>query len=159
AVRIGFDRPRTGARTASRRRLPAEAYRHGWTGAREGAWLAYTHRIPIPTLDVHAVDRYLWLGRLLPLADAPPDFRLPRPADAAARVEALLRHHGVAAASLALLFPGTQWETKHWHTDGFARVAQHLGATGHTVVLAGSAAERGCCRAVAEACPAVRDLS
>src|SRR5205823_2906932 len=54
-VRVGFDRPREGARRASRRRLPAEAYRHGWTGAREGSWLAYTHKIPLPTLDAHAV--------------------------------------------------------------------------------------------------------
>src|SRR5207253_1542088 len=107
-VRIGFDRPYAGPRAPGDRRLVPNAYRHGWTGAREGAWLAYTHRIPIPTLDVHAVDRYLWLGRLLGLDDDPPDFRLPVPADATARVEALLRRHKVSAAPLALLFPGTQ---------------------------------------------------
>jgi lipopolysaccharide heptosyltransferase I len=159
AVRIGFDRPRQGPGAAPRQRLPAEAYRHAWTGAREGAWLAYTHRIPLPTLDVHAVDRYLWVGRLLGLDDTPPDFRLPVPADAASRVEALLRRHGIAAAPLALLFPGTQWETKHWHAEGFARVARYLGATGRAVVLAGSAAERACCRSVNEFCPAAHDLS
>src|SRR5438105_1551559 len=62
AVRIGFDRPYAGPRAASDRRLVANAYRHGWTGAREGAWLAYTHRIRLPRSDVHAVDRYLWLS-------------------------------------------------------------------------------------------------
>src|SRR5262249_24485787 len=122
-------------------------------------WLAYTHRIPIPTLDVHAVDRYLWLGELLGLDDGPPDFRLPVPPESEARADALLRRHGVAAAPLALLFPGTQWETKHWHGAGCARVARHLIATGRAVVLAGSAGERARCRAVAEACPAAHDLS
>src|SRR5262249_53347667 len=53
-VRIGFDRPRRRTEADSLRRLGKEAIRHGWTGCREGAWLAYTHRIPIPTLDVHA---------------------------------------------------------------------------------------------------------
>jgi len=159
SVRVGFDRPRRGAGAPSRRRLPAEAYRHAWTGAREGAWLAYTHRIPIPTLDVHAVDRYLWLGQLLGLDDGPPDFHVPVPRASVARVEALLGRHGALERPLALLFPGTQWETKHWPAEAFARVARHLCATGRTVVLAGSTAERACCQAVAEACPAACDLS
>src|SRR5947209_9780235 len=55
-VRIGFDRPRQAALEASRQRLGKDTFLHGWMGTREGAWLAYTHCIPIPTLDVHAVD-------------------------------------------------------------------------------------------------------
>ena len=58
-TRIGFDRPRKHSRNPSDRRLVKSAYVHGWTGTREGAWMAYTHRIAIPALDVHAVDRYL----------------------------------------------------------------------------------------------------
>src|SRR5438067_13292115 len=85
-VRIGFDRPQ---RPATPQRLVKEAYRHGWTGTREGAWVAYTHRIPIPTLDVHAVDRYLWLGPILGLDDGPPDFRIPVPAAATQHVQTL----------------------------------------------------------------------
>src|SRR5215469_6669627 len=60
-VRIGFDRPVRNVLT------------HGWRGAREGSWIAYTHHIPIPTLDVHAIDRYLWVGSLLGFDDEPPD--------------------------------------------------------------------------------------
>ena len=96
--RIGFDRPRRQSRLASTRNLPAAAYRHGWTGAREGSWLAYTHHIRLPTLDVHAVDRYLWLGRLLGLDDSPADFRLPLPAAAETRVGELLEQHGARSA-------------------------------------------------------------
>src|SRR5579864_5543543 len=68
-TRIGFDRP---ARRASRAEVKGLGV-HGWFGAREGAWLAYTHRIGIPTLDVHAVDRYLWLAPMLGLDTDPPD--------------------------------------------------------------------------------------
>jgi lipopolysaccharide heptosyltransferase II len=157
-VRIGFDRPRKGTRRASRQ-LPHAAYAHGWTGAREGAWVAYTHRILLPTLDAHAVDRYLWLGPLLDLPEGPPDFRLPVPDAAEERIDAVLRRHGLADRPLAVLVPGTIWETKHWHVEGFAGVARHLAARGKAVVLAGSPREQARCRAVAAACPGVRDLA
>ena len=130
-VRIGFDRPRHSVRRSARA-LPASAYDHGWTGAREGAWMVYTHRIPVPTLDVHAVDRYLWLADLLGLEDGPPDFSLPVPAAAQGRVEALLRAQGLLDRPLAVLVPGTLWETKHWNVAGFAEVGRHLAATGAT---------------------------
>jgi lipopolysaccharide heptosyltransferase I len=151
-VRIGFDRPRRQARENSRR-LVAEAFVHGWTGTREGAWVAYTHRIPVPTLDVHAVDRYLWLKPLLALDDASPDFLVPAPAPARTRIETLLGTFGLAARPFAVLVPGTIWETKHWHPEGFAQVGRYLLERGIAVVLAGSAPERLRCAAVAQACP------
>jgi lipopolysaccharide heptosyltransferase II len=157
-TRIGFDRPRRETRRAARL-LPPAAYAHGWTGAREGAWVAYTHRIPIPTLDVHAVDRYLWLGPLLGLHDGPPDFRIPVPAEAEAWIATLLRDHGLLGRPLAVLVPGTIWETKHWQVEGFAQVARHLCATGRAVVLAGTAKEQPRCQAVAATCPAACDFS
>jgi lipopolysaccharide heptosyltransferase I len=158
-TRIGFDRPHKGPRTASERRLVPEAYEHGWTGAREGAWLAYTHRIAIPTLDAHAVDRYLWLAPMLGLDDRPPEFQVPVPPAAEARITELLDLYMVNNRPLAVLVPGTLWETKHWHVEGFAEVARHLLRTGRAVVLAGSSAEQRRCQAVAALCPGVRDLS
>lgn len=148
-VRIGFDRPRSCVRWQSRV-LPPAAYRHGWTGAREGAWLAYTHHIPIPTLDVHAVDRYLWLGPLLGLDSGPPEFQVPVPAAAETQVAALLRRHALGRRPLAVLVPGTTWETKRWLPAGFAAVARHLLHTDREVVLAGSAAEWSLCQQVAQ---------
>jgi lipopolysaccharide heptosyltransferase I len=157
-VRIGFDRPCRSARPHDRR-LVQEAYRHGWTGSREGAWVAYSHRIRIPTLDVHAVDRYLWLAPLLGLPEGPPDFRLPVPPAADARVDELLGRHGLRHRPYAVLVPGTIWETKHWQAEGFAEVGRHLGRRHLAVVLAGSAGERARCQAVAAACPGACDLS
>ncbi len=158
-VRLGFDRPRRAPRAGADRHLVEGAYAHGWTGTREGAWLAYTHRIPIPTLDVHAVDRYLWLGPLLGLDDAPPDFRLPVPPESDAHALGLLRQAGALGRPFAVLVPGTVWQTKHWHVGGFAEVARHLTRTGRAVVLAGTAKERPRCRHVASLCPGVCDLS
>jgi lipopolysaccharide heptosyltransferase I len=156
-VRIGFDRPRRAAR-AGDRHLVKQAYRHGWTGAREGAWIAYTHRIPIPNLDVHAVDRYLSLGSLLGLEDGPPDFHIPLPQEAISRVTELLACNGVRDRHYVVLVPGTMWETKQWLPENFAAVGRHLAATGQRVVLAGSRNELTHCRGVAAACPGALDL-
>jgi heptosyltransferase-1 len=94
-VRIGFDRPHHGPRSLRDRQLIPNAYRHGWTGTREGAWLAYTHRIPLPRSDAHAVDRYLWLTPMLGLDDRPAEFQVPIPASSESYIEALLSRYGV----------------------------------------------------------------
>src|SRR5262249_22503406 len=111
-IRVGFDRPPRG-KTAEKDR-PAAADRPGWPGAREGSWLAYSHRIPIPTLEAHAVDRYLWLGQLLGFADGPPDFRIHVPPESESSASELLASCGLGSRPFAALFPGTIWPTKHW---------------------------------------------
>jgi lipopolysaccharide heptosyltransferase I len=157
-VRIGFDRPQKRRRGDGDRRLVKEAYRHGWTGAREGAWIAYSHRIAIPRLDVHAVDRYLWLAPLLGLDEGPADFQLHVPSEAKARVERLLTLANLRARPFAVLVPGTMWETKHWLVERFVEVGRHLQRSGLGVVLAGSTQERPRGQAVAAACPGAYDL-
>jgi lipopolysaccharide heptosyltransferase I len=158
-VRIGFDRPRAQVWEASARVLPAEARRHAWKGAREGSWLAYTHHIPVPTLDAHAVDRYLRVGPMLGLDDDPADFSFPIPRDATARIEALLGGHGILNQQLLTLAPGTIWETKHWRTEGFADVARHFMQKGFAVALTGSPREREACAAVAALAPGAINLA
>jgi lipopolysaccharide heptosyltransferase I len=153
AVRIGFDRPVRF--TADQAWVPTT--RHGWRGAREGSWLAYTHRIPIPTLDVHAVDRYLWLRPMLGLDDSPPDLRVYWPAESDDWADSFLRRQGIQ--SLALLVPGTLWRTKHWHEQGFAAVGRYLMRQGLAVILLGTKRERARCEAIAAACPGALDLS
>jgi lipopolysaccharide heptosyltransferase I len=158
-VRIGFDRPRPEVWHASERSFPRDAYKHAWKGAREASWLAYTHRIPVPTLDVHAVDRYLTVGPMLGLDDGPADFSFPVPADAVARVETLLRANGVGPdADVLLCAPGTNWETKHWSAERFAEVARHFLGKGRRVVLIGAERERAVCARVAAAAPGTVDL-
>jgi heptosyltransferase-1 len=147
-VCIGFDRP------------VKDTIRHGWRGAREGSWIAYTHRIPIPTLDVHAIDRYLWLGPLLGLDDNPPDLTIHLSSQTAHNVQRLLEEHGVPASkALAVLAPGTIWETKRWTIEGFAAVARQFLHDGFAVALAGTRRDQARCRQIAAAAPGTYDLS
>ncbi len=157
-VRVGFDRPRGKLETAQAEDPALVPGEHGWAGAREGAWLAYTHWIRLPTLDVHAVDRYLWLRPILGLDDHPPDLRIHQAPDAVTKVDELLRSCGLGGKPIAVLVPGTIWETKHWHVEGFAHVARHLLNSGFDVVLAGTARDRDRSQAIVTACPGAHDL-
>lgn len=134
-------------------------YRVGFERTREGAWLVYTHHIALPTREVHAADRYLWLGNVLGFDSARPDFTIHLPPGAEAAMTTLLLRHGLADRPLAVLVPGTVWETKHWRIEGFADVANHLMRRGFGVALAGVAKDRPRCRQVSLMAPGVRDLS
>jgi lipopolysaccharide heptosyltransferase I len=159
-VRIGFDRPVKRGLTISAEHDLKNIPSHGWRGAREGSWVAYTHRIPIPTLDVHAIDRYLWVASLLGLDDNRPDLSIHLSQQATETVNRLLEEHGVPASkSLVVLVPGTIWETKHWTIEGFAGVARQLLQDGFAVVLAGTTRDQQRCRQIATAAPGTCDLS
>jgi heptosyltransferase I len=158
-ARIGFDRPRAGVWDVSQRSFPAEARKHAWQGAREGSWLAYTHHIPVPTLDIHAVDRYLSVGPILGLEAGPPDFSFPIPQAASASVDALLHERGLAGAPLLTMAPGTIWETKHWGSAKYAYVARHFLRKGFAVALMGSRRERVVCEEVARLAPGSVDIA
>ena len=159
-VRIGFDRPIKRTLTISAQHDLKNVPNHGWRGAREGSWIAYTHRIPIPTLDVHAIDRYLWVGKLLGFDDNPPDLTIHLSSETVRNVERLLKEKGVGASQpLVVLVPGTIWETKHWTIEGFAGVARHFLRDGFAVALAGTKRDQPRCRQIAAAAPGACDLS
>jgi lipopolysaccharide heptosyltransferase I len=158
-ARIGFDRPRVSVWEASPRKFPEQARKHAWQGAREGSWLAYTHHIPVPTLDLHAVDRYLNVGPILGLDDDPADFTFPIPQSAVSSVDALLSQNGVNRANFVVMAPGTVWETKHWGSEKFAQVARHFLSKSLAVVLIGSQRERAVCEDVAALAPGAVDLA
>jgi lipopolysaccharide heptosyltransferase II len=158
-ARIGFDRPRARVWDASPRKFPDQARKHAWQGAREGSWLAYTHHIPVATLDLHAVDRYLNVGPILGLDGEPADFSFPIPQSAISRVQALLAQHAADRSDIVVMAPGTIWETKHWGSDKFAEVAGHFLSKGLAVILIGSRRERVVCEEVAALAPGVIDLA
>jgi heptosyltransferase I len=158
SVRIGFDKPRADRWQTMQRTIPGEARKHAWQGAREGSWLAYTHHIPLSTLDVHPVERYLGIGPMLGLDGSAPDFSLPIPPEATTRIDGLLDYYGVAKTRLVVMAPGTNWETKQWRADGFAEVARHL-QKNCAVALIGSERERAACDAVAALVPGAINLA
>ncbi len=160
AVRIGFARPHPRAWRASSRNLPEEARKHAWQGAREASWLAYTHPIKLPTLDLHAVDRYLGVVPMLGLDEDPADFSFPISPTARERIEALLQRHGIAASTkLLVMAPGANWETKRWHNEGFAAVARHFLQRRYGVALIGAPSERALCAQIARRAPGSMNLA
>ena len=121
--------------------------------------MAYTHRIPIPTLDVHAIDRYLWLGSMLGFDDSPANSTVYLPPETDVRVDALFSEHGVGDKPLALLVPGTIWETKHWAAERFAEVGRFLLAGGFDVVIAGTVRDRKRAEIITSIAPVCIDLT
>ena len=157
-VRIGFDKERSEVWQHSRP-VTDEFRKHAWHGAREGAWLFYSHHIPLPTLDVHVIDHYQSAGSLLGFDPGPTDFSFRIPLDAHERVAALLRQRGVSDARLAVIAPRGNWQTKRWPDEKSAAVARHFMARGYTAVLVGAPRERAVGENVSRFAPGVVDLT
>jgi heptosyltransferase I len=156
-VRIGFDRPVRRSRTQSEHHELHNVPQRGWAGAREGSWIAYSHRIPIPTLDIHAIDRLFWLTSILGLDDAPADSRIYLAAETEMDTDRLLQQH--LLQQFGALIPGTMWETKHWDPERFAEVGLWLKQRGFGVVLLGTRRDQTRCHAIAKMCPGAIDFS
>ncbi|HEX2974263.1 MAG TPA: lipopolysaccharide heptosyltransferase I [Tepidisphaeraceae bacterium] len=110
------------------------AVRIGFANARELAWVFYTHRVPIDTMEQHAVERYLKIAAALGCETQPVEFRFPVSASDRDAVSALLPAH----QRIAVLMPGTNWITKRWPAEHFAALVQPLkDRFGLTSVVAG----------------------
>jgi heptosyltransferase-1 len=158
-VRIGFGSPVRRTVSTFQGRQLGNIPDRGWAGAREGSWFAYSHRIPIPTLELHAVDRYLWLADLLGLDNDPPVFNLPVNPEAEARISTHLNKYAPRGRPLAILAPSTTWETKHWTPEGFAGVARRLTAEGFTPVFIGVKGEEAINRSIQTQAPGSTDFT
>ena len=116
--------------------------------------------IPVPTLDLHAVDRYLNVGPMLGLEDGTARFFF---SDSAGGKRNRSRRCCTGMTSpakpLVAMAPGTIWETKHWGTDKFAEVARHFLQKGFAVALIGARRERAVCDEVARLAPGSVDVA
>jgi heptosyltransferase-1 len=157
-VRIGFDKQRASV-WANSRKVTDDFRKHAWQGAREGAWLFYTHYIPLPTLDVHVIDHYLSVGKLLGFDSSPADFSFRIPQTAHDRVDALLRQHGIATKQFVVIAPRGNWETKRWPDEKSAAVARHFLQRGYAVVVVGAPPERHVGANIARLAPGIVDLT
>ena len=119
--------------------------------------MAYSHRIPIPTLDIHAINRLFWLTPILGLDDGPADSRIYLSAETEMDAERLLEQH--SSQQFGALVPGTMWETKHWDPARFAEVGLWLKQRGFGVVLLGTLRDQTRCHTIAKICPGAIDFS
>lgn len=128
-------------------------------------WLtrgAFTATVVRPT-DVHEVQRNVRLLAALGGNAVPQAPRLAMRVGPAARQRAqqYFAAHGVERGECIIgMIPGSQWGTKRWPADRFARLAQHLTRTaGVRCVLFGGGQDRQCGEAIMAACDAsVLDL-
>jgi ADP-heptose:LPS heptosyltransferase len=167
---VPLDPPRTVAFLADAQRRPYDLaiQMHGsgiatnpfvaLLGARRVAGL-FVAGLPVPDpelflpypADVPEPVRYLALMEFLglPAHDVALEFPL-LPDDEAAWQE-LAERHGLSAGGYACVNPGAAEPRRRWPADRFAAVADVLARRGLTIVLTGSAAERGLTAAVAAA--------
>lgn len=99
--------------------------RVGFADAREGAALAYTDRITVPTRQQSAVDINWLIAQALGCQDPVPPVRLGTGARESVWAEQMLR--GLPRPILAI-HPGAQWETKRWPAENFAELARQAHA-------------------------------
>ncbi len=108
-------------------------YRLGFSSAREGGWIFYTHRVPTGTKEQHAIERYLTLAQAAGCEREPVEYHFAVDDEDRARVAAMVPHD-----RYAVLLPGANWETKRWPAERFAALAPVLSERfGVTPVIAG----------------------
>ena len=117
----------------------------GFANGREGSPWFYSRRVPVPQLEMHAVDRYLLVAEAVGAAEAgTPEFRFRIPQADHDEVDRLLSRSGVTPGmSWVAMNPSARWPTKRWPAASFAEVADRLQQEGYgAVVMIGGPDER-----------------
>jgi len=131
--------------------------RVGFANARELAWIFYTHRVAIETMEQHAIERYLKLAKFIGCGDSPVEFPFgTSDEDRAYIAKTLAAEAASPLQNFAVLMPGTNWQTKRWPVEKFAALIKPLQEHFNlTSVLAGGADAA----AMAKDLPAVINLA
>ena len=103
--------------------------RIGFTEAREGSRVFYTHKIKAGK-DIHAVDRYLKIADFLGCDINGICFPLPLSFNSA-----LFTQHLALSKEYAVIVPGARWKTKMWPPEKFGKLSAMLSLN---TVIAGS---------------------
>jgi heptosyltransferase-1 len=96
--------------------------RVGFANAREWAHLFYTHRVPVDSIEQHAIGRYLTVTDALGCGREPVKFEFATDEKDRAHVDSLIGGIG----KFAVLLPGTNWVTKRWPVEKFAAMVKPL---------------------------------
>ena len=125
--------------------LSGSPLRVGFANGREGSPWFYSKPVPVPSSEMHAVDRYLLAAQAVgAVAFGAPEFRFRISQADHDAVERLLSRFGVArGTSWVALNVSARWPTKRWPAESFAEVADRLQQEGAgPVVLLGGPDER-----------------
>ncbi len=133
-------------RSALLARLTKAPVRIGFTSAREGATLFYTHGVDMRREDDVAVVRMRSLLTPIQTPDDRVDFRVPINMQALELVRNMLP----ATTPAAAIIPGARWDAKRWSHDGFVEIGRRLCKVGFTPLILGSPQESSLCQYVAD---------
>jgi lipopolysaccharide heptosyltransferase I len=129
--------------------------RVGFANARELAPLFYTHRIPIYSMDEHAVLRNLRIAEAIGCEVTRPQFPLPITDEDRSVATSLTGRDG----AFALLCPGANWESKRWPPQKFAELVPELARRfGLRTLLAGGPGDVPLAEAILAAAPDARSI-
>jgi len=119
--------------------------RIGFANGREGSPWFYTTRVPVPPLEMHAVDRYLLVAEAMGArVQGAPQFRFNLRDEDRAMVRSILSEKGLSVDQpWVAMNVSARWTTKRWPLSAFARVLDRLHEEGRApVVVIGSAEDR-----------------
>ncbi len=130
--------------------LSGASIRIGYDSAREGAKIFYTERVRVPSLDIHAVDRYMLSVGTEGFTPSPSDFYIKIDQADTGYVREMLAINNSVNSPLVAINPQARWKTKVWRQERFDQLADLLAdKLGARIVLVGSAIkESGAGRAV-----------
>ena len=125
--------------------LSNASQRIGLANGREGSPWFYTHRVPVPTVEMHAVDRYLLVATALGAGpQGTPQFRFKMlEADFAVVREVFQRKGSSVDSPWVAMNLSARWPTKRWPLSSFAVVLDQLYKEGlGPVAVIGSSSEQ-----------------
>jgi heptosyltransferase I len=112
--------------------------RIGFENGREGSPWFYTHRVMVPTVDMHAVDRYLLVAAALGAPPAGrPQFRFSIAERDLSVVQDVAQRRGLSLEKpWVAMGIAARWLTKRWPVGAFAAVAEQLMEQGVRQIVA-----------------------
>lgn len=108
----------------------------GFADAREGGWLLYNTRVPVPPGEQHAVEKLGAVCAALGIPFNASQFPLGLHAEELEAARRKLRASGLApGAEFIAALPGARWNSKLWPEQSFAELLDRLAETGAPPVV------------------------
>lgn len=119
--------------------------RVGFRNAREFSHLFYNRKVAVPSMNMHAINRYFLLAEALDAHSRVPDFTIAISDSDRKYVREFLSGSGFKNDNRPLIAinPSARWITKQWQMKNFAELSDTLARyMNATIVLIGSSADK-----------------